>query len=254
MAQHFFIVGAQRTGTTYLYRLLDRHPDIEMAKPLRPEPKYFLNPEYASLGVDAYIQKHFDPKTDPNCRGEKSTTYSERSDAAQRIASMFPRARIIMVLRDPVDRAISNYRFSCQNGFESLPMWEAFQQEADRIDAYDQAKVSASPFAYLKRGMYIEAVRRYEEFFPADRILLLMHEKLVSNDAAIRPVYAFLGVDDSFVPDINREPVNASETDSPSLTGDQRGWLYDYFAESNAALADRTGLDLSCWAPARANE
>ena len=64
MTRHFFIAGAQRSGTTYLYRLLDEHPEIEMAKPERPEPKFFLLDELHARGLKFY-ENHFFPNDSP---------------------------------------------------------------------------------------------------------------------------------------------------------------------------------------------
>src|SRR5712691_8572726 len=107
---HFVIVGAQRCGTTYLYRLLDEHPEIEMAKPLRPEPKFFLDDDRFPLGL-SYYESQFFSEAGPRVRGEKSTSYIESDVAAQRIKATLPGAPMVAVLRDPVERAISNYRF-----------------------------------------------------------------------------------------------------------------------------------------------
>src|SRR6266576_1930600 len=107
MHDHFVIVGAQRCGTTYLYRLLDEHPEIEMAKPLWPEPKFFLDDERYPLGLPYYESQFFsEPET--RVRGEKSTSYIESETAAQRIKATLPEAAVLVVLRDPVLRAISN--------------------------------------------------------------------------------------------------------------------------------------------------
>lgn len=76
--KHLFIVGAQRSGSTYLYELLDSHPEVSMAHPVRPEPKFFLNAQRVSLGIAHYIDAHFaDRKVGGLYLGEKSTSYIE---------------------------------------------------------------------------------------------------------------------------------------------------------------------------------
>jgi hypothetical protein len=88
--QHFFLVGAQRSGTIYLYHVLNEHPDIEMAVPIKPEPKFFLAPNSMELGVEHYEATFFKGKPGASIRGEKSTSYIESEAAAGRIAAAFP--------------------------------------------------------------------------------------------------------------------------------------------------------------------
>jgi hypothetical protein len=74
MHDHFVIIGAQRCGTTFLSHLLDEHPDVEMAKPFRPEPKFFLDEEQFARGLDYYDRRFF-TEDRTRVRGEKSTSY-----------------------------------------------------------------------------------------------------------------------------------------------------------------------------------
>src|SRR4051812_40385911 len=113
-----FIVGAQRCGTTSLATALERHPHVALAQPRRPEPKVFLTPG-ASDHVEEYLARwyaHAGPDT--RLRVEKSTSYLESDVACREIARAFPEARIVVLLRDPVDRATSQYGFSVQEGVE----------------------------------------------------------------------------------------------------------------------------------------
>src|SRR4029079_12698346 len=97
VSDHFVIVGAQRCGSTYLYQLLDENPEFKRAKPLRPEPKFFLDDDKYRLGHD-YYEAHFFSEPGIRVRGEKSTSYIESAIAVQRITSMLPNASIVVVL------------------------------------------------------------------------------------------------------------------------------------------------------------
>jgi hypothetical protein len=249
MDDHFFIAGAQRSATTYLYHVLAEHPSIEMAQPVRPEPKFFLVDALFEQGLTYYRQQFFPGKPGARLRGEKSTSYMESEIAAQRIAECFPGARILFLLRDPIERAISNYWFSVNNGLETLPLEEAFRQEDKRWQQYDRARVSASPYAYLRRGRYIDFIEIYERYFPRAQLRPLLHERLVGNAAAIRELYAALGVSADFLPSGLHRVVNESEKPSlaMALSPALEAELVAYYAEANARLASRFGLDLSCW-------
>jgi hypothetical protein len=102
----FIIAGAPRSGTTWLHVLARRHPQIAMAQPMVPEPKFFLVDELWQRGVDYYSRTWFDPLPAGQVLGEKSTNYMESPEAAERVSRALPRAKLIFVLRNPVDRAI----------------------------------------------------------------------------------------------------------------------------------------------------
>src|SRR5262245_14449285 len=165
MIEHFFVVGAQRSGTTYLYYMLDEHPEIEMAKPIRPEPKFFMQDVFLESQPKDYERIYFGAKSDAQFRGEKTASYIESPLAAKRIAQWYPNAKILFLLREPIARAISNYHFSAANKLETLPLEEAIRTEEQRRENYDHDRISASPFAYLQRGIYIDYIRVYEQFF-----------------------------------------------------------------------------------------
>ena len=243
----FFIVGAQRSGTTYLYRILDEHPEIEMSHPARPEPKFFLLDELFSKGLPHYEKTYFGRKPGARTFGEKTTSYCESEAAARRIHASYPDARIIWILRDPVDRAVSNYVFSRNFGIETLDMEEAFRSESGRRDDFDRSRFSMSPFAYLQRGEYLPYLKRYEALFPAERTRILLHEELMGNREAISALYGWLGADPGFSPPSLSERINAEERADVSLSPSLEAYLRDHFREPNRELARHTGLDLSAW-------
>lgn len=247
--EHFFIVGAQRSGTSYLYTLLDAHPQILMAQPRRPEPKFFLIDTLYEKGLDHYYTQFFAPdaRTSGRVLGEKSTSYIESEKAAQRIMMHFPQAKIIATLREPVARAISNYHFSANNGLETLPILEAFQQEAQRRDAYDHDRISASPYAYLQRGHYINYIEMYTRHVPTDQMKILIYEQLVSDPTVLADLFTFLGVSPDFKPPTRSERVNSSVGDTGSIPEDVYTFARAAFRESNQRLADYLGVDLGRW-------
>ena len=100
----FLIAGAPRSGTTWLYHLLDRHPDVFMAKPARPEPKFFLVDELYERGFHHYVETWFDGSSAYTAAGEKSTNYLESSSAADRIHRHVPDVRLVFILREPTQR------------------------------------------------------------------------------------------------------------------------------------------------------
>src|SRR5206468_3542937 len=139
MPDQFVIIGAQRCGTTYLTQLLDEHPEIEMAKPLRPEPKFFLDYEQFARGAEYYDARYFSDAA-ARVRGEKSTSYIEHDVAVRRIVALFPEATIVAVVRDPVARAVSNHRFSTAEGAESRPLVDALRADEVGDRQWDESR------------------------------------------------------------------------------------------------------------------
>lgn len=245
--RHLIVGGAQRSGTSLLWHLLDAHPDIEMSRPLHPEPKYFLDERAWRERPEAYTKRLFGRRPDSLLLGEKSTSYMERPEAAARIRELLPEARIVFVLRDPVERAVSNYWFSVEHGVETVPMEEAFAREEERLDAYDRDRFSVSPFAYVTRGLYDELLRPWEAIFPPAQMKLVLFERLVQGTSELRRLLRFLGVSTAWVPDRAPPPVHPGRRRHEPPARLRRA-LEERFRRSSSALAERHDLDLSCWA------
>lgn len=245
MSEHFFIIGAQRSGTTYLYHILDEHPQIEMARPVKPEPKFFYVDSLFEKGLDFY-ENYFFNNHHIQLQGEKSTTYIESEKAAHRIADCYPQAKVLMILRNPIERAISNYWFSVNSGWETTPIEEAFWHEDDRRLDYDFERISVSPYAYLKRGCYIDYLLMYESYFPAKNIKVMLYEQLVGSATHICELYAFLGVPE-FTPATLYTTVNKGDKPDTSLSPELKKYLVDYFVGPNARLAEHLNISLREW-------
>jgi len=253
MTSHFIIAGAQRSATTYLSRILSAHPEIIMAEPTRPEPKFFLKPEMYKTGIETYYRNFF-RDYDSQCSmvyGEKSTSYIESKPAALKIKELLPSAKIIFVLRNPIERAMSNIAFSRMHGFESAPIDVAIMREIDHPETVlnaDGAATSVSPQAYLARGCYADYLSSYFEIFGSENIHIQMTEQMIGSLKEIQSVYEFLGINTNFVPAMLNEKVNMSQkTKNDVLALKTRAKLDAYFAPKIRKLEELTGLDFSSW-------
>ena len=205
---NLFIVGAQRSGSTYLYNMLDGHPQVSMLHPVRPEPKFFMNEKLLSKGKDYYQETHFkDRKDGALYLGEKSTSYIESMDAARMIHEYYPDARILMILRDPVLRAYSNYRFSVAHKLEMLTFEEALATELARLKNVSFT-TSVTPYAYRQRGHYINYIESYLNVFDKDQLCILIFEEFVGNLEKVHSLYRWLGIDDGYIPEALSEIFN----------------------------------------------
>lgn len=242
--RHFFIIGAQRSGSTFLYQVLDEHPGIRMARPMRPEPKYFMDPGAVALGPSEYMKRHFRDAPAAALLGEKSTSYLERPAAGARIQELFPKARAIAILRDPVERALSNHAFSVANGAETRSLAEVFLEGAPRPSL--SMATSVSPFDYVERGHYHLFLPPYFERF-GPRMQVLIFEETVGQLPAIQALYRWLRVDPTFVPPSLGQRINAAPAAPDPVLDAVRKRLRAIFGPSIAATEQLLGRAVPAW-------
>ena len=241
------MIGAQRCGTTYLQSLLEAHPEITMARPARPEPKVFLAEASVERGRDWYHRTFFGHATDERLLGEKSTSYIEVPKAADRARRVLGEDTLILaLLRDPVARAVSNWRFSTDNGLEQRPLETALRENLDQAAEWDSAATSVSPFAYLERGRYEQHLQPWFAVFPTTTRVVFLQD-LLDRDEALGTLYQQLDVDPDFRP-ATRERLNESMEPISSLPQDLLHALRTYFHDHDVALSRRLGRRLP-WSP-----
>jgi hypothetical protein len=246
---NFLIIGAARSGTTTLYSILQQHRDIYLPKNKRPEPHFFLKEKEFRQGFRYYLTKYFSDTQGCGAIGECSTSYLYQPYVPQRIADFLPDIRLIAILRDPVERAYSNYVISMQNGFETLSFRDAVEAESERLtNITDPYLQEIAPFSYIDRGKYFHQLKRYAEHFSADQIHTILFEDFIENpESTVKRVCRFLGVDDDFAPPILRAQLNASDP-CPPMAPELRRKLIGLFEEDRKALEQLTGHDLGHWA------
>ena len=247
MSRHFLIVGAQRCGTTYLRTLLGEHPDVAMAEPARPEPKVLLDPARVARGAEWYRSTYFAHARPGQLLGEKSTSYLDVPAAAGAARRLLGDPWVLVQLRDPVARAVSHWSFSTEQGMERRPLAEVLEANLAGPLPWDGSGASVSPFAYLERGRYVEHLRPWLAEH-GDRLRVQLLEDLLASPGALGDTYAWLQLDPHHRPASRGTPVNASREDTaPALDPGLGRRLRDYFAESDAELAELLGRDLP-WA------
>ena len=208
---NFFLVGASRSGTTSLYYYLRQHPDIHMPTTLAgKEPSFFcdLTPPWAEAyrTYDRYLTL-FAKGGRCAAVGDASTSYLVAPESAGRIRERYPDARIVVILRDPVQRAYSLYRFLCYWGLETATTFEkALARESERIgnEAFQrEAQLLYYCFLYYNSGLFSAQLERYFSLFRREQVHVVLYDDL-KKDArgAVRELYRFLGVDPAFEPEV----------------------------------------------------
>jgi hypothetical protein len=174
----FVIIGAQKCGTTALHAYLARHPQVSMSRP--KELDFFVEDANWKRGVEWY-RARFDPEA--RARGESSPNYTAHPQipgVPERMSGLIPDAKLIFMVRDPVDRVRANWIHTYSNRVEHRPMREAVLDPGSE---------------YVTRSRYHMQLSRFLERYPMERILILEQDELLSQRRpTLKRVFGFVGV------------------------------------------------------------
>jgi hypothetical protein len=256
----FLIIGTQKGGTTSLYQYLLQHPQVQAAQ---QKEVHFFDLNY-DLGEAWYLDQFLStdqlpsanptisnrptPSLNQGITGEASPYYLLHPLVPQRAAAFNPEFKLIVLLRDPVDRALSQYYHEVRLGFESLALADAIAQETERL-AGELEKFAADPchqsyplqhYSYMLRGMYADQIQQWQCYFPTQQLLILNSEKFYEfpqlamdrvTDFLAIPRWEFQGF----------QPFNAGsyhQNDPDPEVDSVREYLRDRFLSPNLRLWD----------------
>ncbi len=246
----FVIVGAQKGGTTSLYHLLTQHPHVERA-PVK-EVHFFDRPERFEKGIEWYRRCFPPPRWKEGRRtitGEATPYYLFDPHAAERMAEVIPQARLIALLRNPVDRAYSHYFMQRRHGQETGSFEEAVEAEIARLADGEKepsehergSGVSQGSSDLLARGIYVDQLLRWSRFFDDEQMLVLKSEDLFERPAhTLRVVLDFLELPQWEPP--AWEVRNKGDYEQ-KMDPEVRRWLEEYFEGHNRRLYEYLGVD-----------
>lgn len=213
MLPNFLIIGSQKAGTTSLYNILKQHPQVFM--PEKKEVNFFFLEKEFRKGM-AYYQQYFaDIPVGKKVFGEASPGYICHPQAPGRIKESLPYAKLILTVRNPIERAYSQYWDNRMTLSEPRP----FNQVMDMAlnETYEPGKLG-----YFSRGTYIQYINRYLELFDANQLLILLFDDLRDDPLKFyRTCFEFLEIDPAF---------HSAEMDTafnPSSVWDN--FLYNWF-------------------------
>lgn len=191
---HFIGIGAQKSATSWVYACLYEHPQI--CAPIK-EIHFFSRPRYEE-GI-LWYEAHFDSCREGKMRGEFSTSYLYAPESPERMFAHYPDVKLIAILRNPIDRAYSQYRNAIKAG--EIP-------ESMTFDTYRTEEKSV-----LAQGRYSEQLKRYLHYFKREQMLILIQEDIARDPIGfMKGIYAFLGVDPSFVASMVHDEINVART------------------------------------------
>jgi Sulfotransferase domain len=240
----FLILGAQKAGTTALYAYLRWHPRV--TGPSFKEVSFF---DRHYVRGERWYRAHMPVRRSGVLVGEASPSYLFHPLAAERVARMLPNARLIALLRNPVDRAFSHYQHEVALGREQLSFEEALAREDERMHG-ELERMLADPayfsdawwnYTYAARGRYAEQLQRWYAAFPRDQLLVLLTDELAADTAGTyRRTLEFLGVGERELASYPR----IFEREYGEMDSGTRARLEEEFVEPNRRLAELLGRAL----------
>lgn len=229
----FIGIGAQRTATSWLYSCMYEHPEI-----CAPEKEihFFSRPRYEEKGVEWY-KSIFASRCDANKKkGEFSTSYLYDERAAARIHKDFPDVKILVSLREPAERAFSQYSLHAKIG----------KIDPEKISFEEFLKIEPSA---KEQGFYGEQLARYYELFPSEHIHVMVKEEIDADGGerkVLRELFTFLGVDPDFEPTLIDQEINAGRVSKHIWVGKSiqavSHFLYTHGMDKLVFAVKKTGL------------
>lgn len=235
----FLIVGAQKAGTTSLLSYLGQHPDVTPG--FNKEPRYFTSFYKHPLSVyrsNFPLQSALLPD---RVTGEATPYYLFHPEVPKRVQATLPDAKIIILLRNPVDRCISHYFHEKKYGHENLSLREALKAEQFRMqDGFQELNVTGHSFShqhysYLSRGRYVDQLERWFRFFEKSQFKIILSEDLFEDSGLIlAELEDFLDISsyDNYI----FRPQNVGNYQG-KLDDSTLEWLKDYYQPHNSRLS-----------------
>lgn len=250
---NFIIIGAQRCGTTSLYNYLIEHPCV--APSFQKEVHFFDNnfrkgiawyrAHFPTLLYKYYVEKIHKRKL---ITGEASPYYIFHPHAPRRIKKILPHVKLIILLRNPVDRAFSHYHHEVRLGFETLSFEDAIKKESERLNGEkekmlqdeDYYSFNYQHYSYLQRGIYIDQIKVWFHLFPRKQILILKSEDFYADPpTTLRQVFRFLNLPNWEL----REYKKYNYTIYSKMSTTLRNRLIEYFKPYNEQLSEFLGMN-----------
>jgi len=272
----FLIIGAEKAGTTALFQFLRQHPNVCFS---RPKETWFFNRRY-HRGI-GWFASHFEHYDGEAAVGEGTARLLQSEEAPPRIAEHIPEVQLLCVLRNPIERAFSQYHFCLYTG-KADPDRSFGELIRERDIEFGRDLIN--------QGQYIDHLRRYEHTFSRDQITVVLHRDLRQDSKAIvQRLYREIGVDASFDPDVEsrhnvtKYPASRTayavlrrtwhavfswaevyapgatnqlrqfmrrllfDTSKPSMSDRDRAYLRRVYERPNRELEEWLGQDLSHW-------
>lgn len=217
----FLIVGPQKCATTWLYDCLYDHPDVLM--PETDSVQYF---DMNYQREEQWYRGHFTQYDGESVVGEETASYIRSEMAPKRIAETIPDAKLIFILRNPIDRAFSHWWHEKSKNKHSFD----FEEVLENFDLYQN---------WIVPGLYHRHLMRFSEYFPEEQIKICFFDDLVENDKQyVQDVYSFLDINDEYIPSLINQKVNQGR-----FRGIGQTFVYNIIVSTYKKIAPKPAIE-----------
>jgi len=238
----FIVAGAQKSGTTALHYFLAKHPNITMGD--QQEIHFFDDDATFAATVDyERLHKHYPLVASSTIAGDCTPSYLYFKPTVERIWNYNPKIKLLVLLRNPVERAFAHWNMQRFKGREPLDFFDAVREEKTRIAGAPPTQ--ARRFAYIERGFYARQLERFFKFFPREQVKVVKFEEFKDKQReTLVSIFSFLGLKPvRSVPGKDRNVVPYERV----INWEERIFLYNLFAEDIAKLEQMLDWDCSDW-------
>lgn len=187
---NYLVIGGQRCGSSWIHKCLDEHPQVFTAN---PKELHFFNRHFEN-GVPWYLN-HFHPSLDHLAWGEVTPDYIADNESPRRAAEVCPDAKLVLIMREPIERAYSIYRLKMGTSLNYPTFEEAISNHPE----------------ILEHGLYFKHITNWYRYFSPDQFLFLTYNDLIHSDQqTISKIFRHIMVDDQFVPTWIGKPLNTA--------------------------------------------
>lgn len=243
MAKHlgFLVIGVQKSATTSLDQYLRLHPDIDMPEG-KKELHFFDKPDNYSLGKEFY-NTYFKNSDNRKLWGECTPIYCYWSGVIKKIYNYNPHIKLILILRNPIQRAFSHWNMEFTHSREDLSFYDALINEKSRLAL--MPNMQHRVYSYLDRGKYTNQIRHIWSFFAKENILIIKADDLISSpNETMNSVYKFLGVD---AYKVSKEICSYTGQYNRTMTDREKQFLMAFFKEEIISLEKMLNWDCTEW-------
>lgn len=205
----FVVIGAQKSATTSLHHYLSKHPEILL--PIEKEAPFFSRSDVFNRGYDWYINAVFPNTSSGRLIGTVTPQYMAYPGVAERIWNYCPEAKLIAILRDPIDRARSHHAMRARAFGECITLQQAIAEQI-RPEALSESRVDPTPSnSFVTWGEYGRILTDYLKYFDRSQLLIIFQRDLANQpESTLHLVYQFLGLGSIPIPS-NQKRFNSSE-------------------------------------------
>jgi hypothetical protein len=238
----FVIAGAQKSGTTALHYFLSRHPQITLGD--QQEIHFFDDDAIFAGEVDyGFLLRHYPEVPRGTIAGDCTPIYLYWKPAMERIWKYNRRMKLLILLRNPIERAFAHWNMQRFKGREPLDFLDAIKAEEAR--AAGEAPVQSRRYSYVDRGCYAEQLARVFNFFPRDQVKMIKAEEFQANSrATLRSVFEFLGLRSVGIAAAKDRNVVPYERE---MSADERRYLNGIFAAEIEKVERILNWDCADW-------